>query len=107
MCGRGRRVDNQATWVPHAWLLANSPAKLKNFLIKGPSLDLVTDETLAARGDDMAAPTIANIMDEADGAAKAHHKGDQWKGAGPPPDVEGYDSIPIAWKVSQTWKAAR
>lgn len=99
-------AHEQATWVPHPWILANSAPRLKNFLIKGPSLDLVTDETLAARGDDMAAPTIADLMDEADNAGNqaAHHRNgqskDAWRGAGPPPDVEAQMSIPPAWKVS-------
>lgn len=95
----------QATWVPHPWLLANAPAKLKNFIIKGPSLDLVTDETLAARGDDMAAPTIANLMHEADKTPRSptHHKHGSASGGhiggGPPPDVDAENSIPVAWKV--------
>lgn len=102
------KLTGQATWVPHPWLLANSPARLKNFLTKGPSLDLITDETLAARGDEMAAPTIANLMEEADNASKSGpSRGggpkDSWRGGGPPPDVDAESSIPPAWKVSPSY----
>lgn len=53
----------------------------------------------------MTAPTIADLMKEADGSSKTdHHRtGDQkdkWKGGGPPPDVDAENSIPVAWKVS-------
>ena len=89
-------------------MLAASPQKLRNFLEKGPSLDLITDETLAARGDDMEAPTIARIMEEDDrvhGTQHERHSGrqtaaDEWEGTGPPPDVNGYASIPTEWKVT-------
>jgi hypothetical protein len=78
--------------------------KLRNFLEKGPSLDLITDETLAAKGDEMEAPTIANVLDEADRANAYHHTGDKakddWVAGGPPPDVDGAGSLPPAWSVS-------
>lgn len=102
------KLIQQVTWVPHQWLLAAASQKLRNFLEKGPSLDLITDETLAARGDDMPDPTISNLMDEADkssgGAQHLVHIGDKgkdaWIAAGPAPDVDGTSSIPIAWTVS-------
>ena len=98
------KAHYQVTWVPHAWLLANSTARLRNFLEKGPSLDLITDETLAAKGDEMEAPTIANVLDEADRANAHHHTGDKakddWIAGGPPPDVDGAGSLPPAWSVS-------
>jgi hypothetical protein len=106
-CG-GTKLIQQVTWVPHQWLLAAASQKLRNFLETGPNLDLITDETLAARGDDMADPTISNLMDEADksngGAQHLVHTGDKgkdaWIAAGPAPDVDGTSSIPIAWSVS-------
>lgn len=60
----------------------------------------------------MAAPTIANIMEEADGASKSSHhrpgdKKDTWRGGGPPPDVDADNSIPVAWKVCLSSSAAR
>jgi len=94
----------QVTWVPHAWLLANSTSRLRNFLEKGPSLDLITDETLAAKGDEMEAPTIANVLDEVDRANAHHHTADKakddWIAGGPPPDIGGAGSLPPAWSVS-------
>jgi hypothetical protein len=71
-------------------------------------LDLITDETLAAKGDDMAAPTIANLLGEAD-RVNGHnrHTGDKdkdgWVGGGPAPDVDGEGSLPIAWSVSYSY----
>jgi hypothetical protein len=103
-------ADPQATWVPHAWLLATTGQKLRNFLDKGVQLDLITDESLAAKGDDMEAPTVAKVLDEEDlmnrdGAgrkSKAHHHVEvNVYGRGPPPDVNGESSIPNAWRVSQ------
>ncbi|ORX37279.1 SNF2 family N-terminal domain-domain-containing protein [Kockovaella imperatae] len=95
--GRGFR---HVTWIPHAWAIANAPQKLRHFLEKGPALDLVTDETLAARGDDMAQPTISSILAEDDkvkGDQKHSHGAREWKGYGPPPDKNAESSIPTEW----------
>jgi hypothetical protein len=102
----------QVTWVPHAWLLAQTAQKLKHFLEKGPSLDLVTDETLAARGDDIPQPTIVRVMEEDDRVrgekGHTHHPHvhepgqegkDEWRGGGPAPDAMAESGIPIAWSV--------
>lgn len=104
------RPDMQATWVPHPWLRALSPQRLRNFLEKGPVLDLVTDETLAAKGDVMDVPTIANVMEQVEAAqgtskhaaATMGIEGDRnvWKGGGPPPDRKAKEGLPIAWSVS-------
>ncbi|EIW67468.1 hypothetical protein TREMEDRAFT_40234, partial [Tremella mesenterica DSM 1558] len=99
--GRGFR---HATWVPHTWLLTAAPQKLRHFLEKGPSLDLITDETLAAKGDEMEQPTIARVLDEDDkvhgSQVHSHHQpGNEWVGHGPPPDVNGFESIPNEWKT--------
>ena len=98
---------DQITWVPHAWLLANSGAKLKNFLEKGPTLDLITDESLRALGDDVEQPTIARVMEEDDRVhgqkSSAHHSAAEergWEGHGPAPDVNAETAIPLAWSVS-------
>lgn len=86
-----------------------APQRLKNFLIKGPSLDLITDETLAARGDDIADPTIAKVLEEDDQVngkksasrhAHAREAENVWKGGGPPPDTNAEASIPVEWSVS-------
>jgi hypothetical protein len=97
--------------VPHAWLLSQSAQKLRNFLEKGPSLDLVTDETLPARGDDIAQPTIARVLEEDDkvrarakvhGHGHAHKEEDEWKGGGPPPDAKAESGLDVAWSVSRS-----
>lgn len=89
------------TWVPHAWMRAVSPGLLRVFLTKGPVLDLITDETLAARGDDLATPTIANVVD-AEGTSVSHqnHAKSDWVGGGPPPDRDAESGVPTAWSVS-------
>ena len=96
----------QVTWVPHMWLRAMSPAKLRHFLDKGPSLDLVTDESLAAKGDEIAEPTIARVMEEDDRVhgrkSFTHHpKTGELEDNGPEPDVNAESSIPVAWKVNR------
>jgi hypothetical protein len=52
----------------------------------------------------MEAPTIANVLDEVDRANAHHHTGDKakddWIAGGPPPDVDGAGSLPLAWSVS-------
>ena len=76
--------------------------KLRIFLEKGPSLNLITDETLAAHGDEMDAPTIANLLGDGDtglGDGRGRSKAD-WKGYGPAPDVNGVTAIPSEWMVS-------
>ena len=92
--------------MPHKWLLAMSPMKLKHFLDKGPSLDLITDESLAAKGDDIAEPTISRVMEEDDrvhGQKRSTHQLTTGKleDDGPAPDLNGEASIPVAWKVKR------
>jgi hypothetical protein len=97
----------KVTWVPHAWLVARAHQKLRNFLDKGPTLDLLTDATLAAKGDDVAEPTIAKVMADDDTIhgqkGRSHHptSGSQWIGHGPAPDTNAEASIPIEWSVSK------
>jgi hypothetical protein len=97
-------INSKVTWVPHAWLLACAQQRLRNFLEKGPMLDLITDGTLAARGDDIAEPTIARVLEEDDKIhgmeGKTHHAHGQWEGHGPAPDVNAEASIPSEWSVS-------
>ena len=104
------RADIQVEWVSHAWLRSMAAPRLRTFLDKGPALDLITDETLAAKGDDMAAPTISNVLGEADDAESARQsrhaphgeaKGkDVWLGVGPGPEVDAKAGLPIEWSVS-------
>lgn len=92
-----------------------APQKLRHFLDKGPVLDLITDSTLAAKGDEMTSPTIAKVMssqqdaEEAtvEGQSRSHHHshaaegGDEvWPGSGPAPDRDAKTGLPIAWSVS-------
>lgn len=91
------------TWVPHSWIQTQSPAKLRNFLDKGPLLDLITDETLAAKGDEMTSPTIAKVTEEAhriQGPRSKKRTADEWEGPGPAPEVDAEAAIPVAWSVS-------
>nr|XP_019045482.1 hypothetical protein I302_05872 [Kwoniella bestiolae CBS 10118]OCF24412.1 hypothetical protein I302_05872 [Kwoniella bestiolae CBS 10118] len=106
--GRGFR---HVSWVPHPWLQVLSRQKLQNFLEKGPNLDLITDETLAAKGDEMAQPTISNLTAEDDqisgrksGHALEHGSNAQdgkkeWKGIGPGPEKDAESSLPIEWNT--------
>ncbi|WOO77567.1 Chromodomain-helicase-DNA-binding protein 4 [Vanrija pseudolonga] len=84
------RSFRHVVWAPHPWVYKVSPPKLKNFVEKGPALNLITDETLATFGDTMEAPTIANVL-EASERDKKHH--------GVPPDPEAAESLPIAWST--------
>ncbi|WVQ96611.1 hypothetical protein IAU59_003716 [Kwoniella sp. CBS 9459] len=101
------RGFRHVTWVSHAWLQITTAAKLRNFLEKGPSLDLVTDETLAARGDEMEQPTIANMTAEEDRSpAKRNHSRDnegniekQWTAKGPRPEKDAEASLPVEWST--------
>ena len=104
----------QVKWVSHAWLRAMAAARLRNFLEKGPTLDLITDETLAAKGDTMAAPTISNLLHEADEEAASrqsrHAQKDEgedgkgrkvkWVGGGPGPEADAESGLPVEWSVS-------
>lgn len=85
--------------------MAVAPQKLRNFIEKGPQLDLVTDDTLAAKGDEMVAPTITAVME---GASVRHNVEPddleaKWEGHGPPPDVHAKENIPVTWSVSQSF----
>ncbi|WVQ83032.1 hypothetical protein IAT38_005170 [Cryptococcus sp. DSM 104549] len=108
------RGFRHVTWVPHAWLATTTSQKLARFLLKGALLDLVTNDTLAARGDDMEKPTIASVLgedaDEGDdwyrgqtgpGAGKgAPGEETGWVGGGPPPDPEAEAGLPTAWSTA-------
>ncbi len=88
-----------------------SSQKLRFFLERGPSLDLVTDEALAARGDELSEPTIARVMEEDDrvhGQKTSHHAhGAEWAGQGPAPDMNAEAAIPMAWRVSRSCSGGR
>ncbi|KAL7423006.1 hypothetical protein Q5752_002304 [Cryptotrichosporon argae] len=98
--GRGFR---HLSWVPHPWMQATTQQKLKRFLEKGVLLDVVTNETLAAKGDVMAAPTIAAVLDDAEPVVERHGKKDavkdEWEGHGPAPDPDAEANIPVAWST--------
>lgn len=87
------------TWVPHAWLSAIAPTKFRRFLEKGPVLDLVTDETLEAKGDDMVMPSIADIDNL---ATLEKREEDRGKGEELIVDAEedAESSLPVLWSVS-------
>ena len=86
-------------------MMVTTGQKLRNFLEKGPMLDLITDETLAAKGDEITRPTIANVLDESEDVSRrtggSKTAKDAWTGHGPPPDVDAENSIPQEWKVSR------
>lgn len=69
-------------------------------------MEFVTDETLAARGDDIAEPTIARVMEEDDqvqgrgGRGHHRHEVDPQKDPEIGLDVNAESSIPIEWSVS-------
>lgn len=73
--------------------------KLRRFLEKGPILDLVTDETLEAKGDDMVMPSIADIDNLA-----TLEKGDVDRGKGVEWIVDAEEDaesgLPVLWSVS-------
>ncbi|OCF72795.1 hypothetical protein I204_06024 [Kwoniella mangroviensis CBS 8886] len=106
--GRGFR---HVTWVPHPWLQVLSSWRLRHFLEKGPNLDLITDETLAAKGDEMVQPTISKLTAEDDqvsgrksGHSLEHVSASQegkkeWKGIGPGPEKDAESSLPIEWST--------
>lgn len=66
---------------------------------KGPILDLVTDETLEAKGDDMVMPSIADIDNLA-----TLEKGDVDRGEGVEWIVDAEEDaesgLPVLWSVS-------
>lgn len=101
------RGFRHTTWVPHGWLVGVSPGKLRYFIEKGPQLDLVTDDTLAAKGDEMVAPTITAVMKEHEANTRHFRETDdletKWEGHGPPPDGDARFNLPIAWSVSLTF----
>lgn len=96
------RSFRHLNWVPHSWLLGVQNLKLRNFIHKGPQLDLVTNDTLAAKGDEMSAPTIQDVM--ADETQLRHRELDaveaRWLGHGPPPDAGAEANIPIDWSTA-------
>lgn len=71
--------------------------KLKRFLEKGPLLDLVTDETLEAKGDEMIRPSIAGIDKLAHGKDVNREKGVELI-VDAEDDAES--GLPILWSVS-------
>lgn len=70
------RSYRRLAWVPHMWLLATHAAKLKNFLTKGPSIELLPEPV----ADDIAVDEVANdfvvggddVIEEAERRSKSH-----------------------------------
>lgn len=97
------RSYKRLQWVPHMWLLATYPAKLKNFLVKGPNIPLlpepVTDDASGVMDVDEVpafAPDEEDIVDDSEGRAKKD-EGDISRALNPMPDAER--RIPPSWKT--------
>lgn len=98
------RSYKRLNWVPHMWLLATYPAKLKNFLSKGSHVPLLPEPVADDAVDKMdlgdAGPAFANddeeMGDDLDGSAKKD-EGDVLAVLHPTPDAER--RIPPAWKT--------
>ncbi|KAF8898923.1 SNF2 family N-terminal domain-containing protein [Infundibulicybe gibba] len=91
------RSYQRAQWVPHMWLLATHPAKLKNFLFGGTRVALLSG-------------TLEESVPSTDGPAQLFHEAGESRASStkpgtstpglpqdPIPDAER--RIPIAWKT--------
>lgn len=94
--GQGFR---HVTWVPHQWLAGSGPRKLRNFIAKGPHLDLVTDQTLAMADESHIAPTIQDVITASGNQTRKSEVENKWDGHGPPPDPNAAESLPKAWNT--------
>ncbi|WVN90608.1 uncharacterized protein L203_105849 [Cryptococcus depauperatus CBS 7841] len=83
------RSFRHVTWVPHNWLQSLAPTKLKRFLEKGPILNLITDESLAA-SDGLDNFTIEGVLGMED-------NDDETVDVKPEEDAEM--SLPILWST--------
>ncbi|GJE85782.1 chromatin remodeling factor-like protein [Phanerochaete sordida] len=88
-------------WVPHMWLLATYPAKLKNFLLKGPTIPLLPEPVADDAAVDLDlnpafAPDEDDIVDDSEGRARKDD-GDISRALNPMPDAER--RVPPGWKT--------
>ncbi|KAI0639630.1 hypothetical protein C8Q77DRAFT_1082196 [Trametes polyzona] len=91
-----RRVD----WVPHGWLLAVAPSKLKNFLQGGTKVPLlpepVSEQQSSTTGDGVPA-TFDIAGEDGDSAALAVKDGVETSPLFANPDAER--KIPLGWRT--------
>ncbi|ODO05160.1 hypothetical protein L198_01848 [Cryptococcus wingfieldii CBS 7118] len=87
------RPFRHVVWVPHAWLSSIAPQKLRRFLEKGPLLEIVTNATMTARGDELGVgPGGASI------AKVLEMEGNNEQGfVGPEEDAES--NLPELWST--------
>lgn len=92
------RSYRRTSWVPHGWLLATSSAKLKNFLLAGSKIPLLSEpveEEKAQEPDASQGPSFEiGREDSADVASKEEKA--PFSALDPNPDAER--KIPPAWK---------
>ncbi|KIP12064.1 hypothetical protein PHLGIDRAFT_400060 [Phlebiopsis gigantea 11061_1 CR5-6] len=97
------RSYKRVHWVPHGWLLATYPTKLKNFLSKGPHIPLlpesVADDAVDSLDPAGAGPAFGNDdeeMSEISDPARKNEEDDSLS-LTPLPDAE--KRVPPGWKT--------
>ncbi|WVQ73256.1 hypothetical protein IAR50_002824 [Cryptococcus sp. DSM 104548] len=87
------RPFRHLTWVPHTWLSSIAPQKLRRFLEQGPLLDIVTNASMAAKGDEVGVgrggASIAKVL-ELEGKNAQGIVG---------PEEDAKSNIPVAWST--------
>lgn len=99
------RSYKRLQWVPHMWLLATYPSKLKNFLVNGSRVPLlpepIAEDAVDSISLDTGGPAFAGdddeIFEEIDGSANKDDE-DTSLLLMPLPDAERM--IPLGWKTT-------
>ncbi|KAJ7492793.1 SNF2 family DNA-dependent ATPase [Mycena latifolia] len=92
------RSYRRTQWVPHMWLVSTNYAKLKNFLMDGPKVELLEE---AADEDTVDEPTSAQYQVVVDSRDSSVKPGSAPKPAPRPQDAtpDAERRIPPAWKT--------
>jgi len=91
------RSYRRTQWVPHMWLVSTHPAKLRNFLAKGSTVDLLAEPAIGEAKDTESELTFEVAEDESvDSQIKTEARASVLP-SDPIPDAEL--KIPLAWKT--------
>ncbi|KAJ6604478.1 SNF2 family DNA-dependent ATPase [Mycena vulgaris] len=92
------RSYRRTQWVPHMWLVSTNHAKLKNFLVDGPKVELLEEPADENTTDETNAAHYQVVVDSRDSSVKP---GSVPKPAARPQDAtpDAERRIPPAWKT--------
>jgi chromodomain-helicase-DNA-binding protein 4 len=91
------RSYRRTQWVPHMWLVSTNYAKLKNFLVDGPKVELLEEPVDDKAMEEVSSAQYQVVVDSRNSSVKP--------GIGPKPTAQPQDAMPDAERrIPPAWK---